>query len=271
MKKSETKKKTPASRKRGTAASTKRPTRGANRTVEPPPVVSEVPAAATEESTPAIAEPAAVPDTAAVEQPAVAPEVPEAAAAVTDDAIVYCHWHTAKLRIEDGDLLLKRANAPSLIASAGRSLYDHAAMAAWWRGNLMAIEMVQWHGGRCVPLVRHVAAQPGRWDVFEANPDGRYVWSANWAVQEMISLLGENYGWWNLLKASLCHLAIVRLFARPDMRDSSNGSPPFCSQAVSRATRAGAVDPVHLLADAGTEPGDLARSLFYRYRFTLIP
>lgn len=236
MKKPETKKKKPASRKRGTAASIKRPTRGANRTVEPPPVVPEVPAAATEESTPAIAEPAAVPDSAAVEPPPVAPEVPEAAAAVTDDAIVYCHWNTAKLRIKDGDLLLKRAKAPSLIASAGRSLYDHAAMAAWWRGNLMILEMVQWHGARCVPFVKRVAALPGRWDVFQANPDARYAWSPGWAVQEMISLLGENYGWWNLLKASLCHLAIVRLFARPNNRRRSARRPFRAPRAPERST-----------------------------------
>ena len=37
------------------------------------------------------------------------------------------------------------------------------------------------------------------------------------------------------------------------------------------AMRAGGVDPVPNLADRLTEPGDLARSAFYEYRFTLLP
>ena len=48
-----------------------------------------------------------------------------------------------------------------------------------------------------------------------------------------------------------------------------DGDPPFCSEAVSIAVQAGGVDPVPTLADRYTEPGDLARSLFFHYRFTL--
>jgi len=33
----------------------------------------------------------------------------------------------------------------------------------------------------------------------------------------------------------------------------------------------GGVDPVKHLADRLTEPADLARSPFYKYRFTLVP
>ena len=42
-------------------------------------------------------------------------------------------------------------------------------------------------------------------------------------------------------------------------------------EAVSRACRRGGVDPVPNLADRLTEPGDLARSAFFGYRFTLLP
>ena len=47
--------------------------------------------------------------------------------------------------------------------------------------------------------------------------------------------------------------------------------PPFCSHACAMADRLGGqVDPVPQLSDRLTEPADLARSPFYRYRFTLI-
>jgi len=86
----------------------------------------------------------------------------------------------------------------------------------------------------------------------------------------MIRFTGTRYGWWNLAKAALRHMPIFRLFVRANTNDEANGSPPFCSNAVAAACRAGGVDPVKMLADAATEPGDLARSPFYRYRFTLV-
>lgn len=175
----------------------------------------------------------------------------------------------ARPQIWGGDLLLKRAAPPSLIAAGGRSIYSHAAMAALWEDHLMAVEMVQFIGGRAVLLSNHVAALPGRWDVFRANPDGRWPFERTKAVDEMIRLTGTRYGWWNLLCASTRHLAIVRLFVRPPTDDKEDGSPPFCSQAVARATVAAGVDPVPFLSDAATEPGDLARSPFYKYLFTL--
>jgi hypothetical protein len=87
----------------------------------------------------------------------------------------------------------------------------------------------------------------------------------------MIEITGRRYGWWSLLWVAMVHLPVVRLLVRPDTDDSANGSLPFCSQAVARACRAGGVDPVPNLADRLTEPGDLARSVFFRYRFTLFP
>ena len=177
-------------------------------------------------------------------------------------------------QVRNGDLLLKRASAdPSeeIIAEIGRSPYSHAAMAAWWNGVLMVLEMVQWRGGDSLPLFRAVDEAPGRWDVFEVNPDERWSFDRSTAVETMIRLTGTRYGWWNLAAAAVRRLPIVRLFARPLTDDKLNGSPPFCSQAVSRACRAGGVDPVPFLADTVTEPGDLAHSNFFRYRFTLVP
>jgi hypothetical protein len=65
----------------------------------------------------------------------------------------------------------------------------------------------------------------------------------------------------------------VRLAYHTDTDDDQlDGRAVFCSEAVSRADRlGGGVDPVPNLADHDTEPGDLARSDFYRYQFTLEP
>ena len=59
--------------------------------------------------------------------------------------------------------------------------------------------------------------------------------------------------------------------ARPSLDDEQpSRRPPFCSEACAMADRVGGgVDPVPQLADRLTEPADLARSPFYRYRFTL--
>jgi len=47
--------------------------------------------------------------------------------------------------------------------------------------------------------------------------------------------------------------------------------PMFCSQAVAWAYRVAGLDPTPNLPDRLTEPGDLARSPIFRYRFTLLP
>jgi len=71
--------------------------------------------------------------------------------------------------------------------------------------------------------------------------------------------------------AAMVHLPWLRLVVRANTNDRNfSRRPPFCSQAVAMAERIGGrVDPVPQLADRLTEPADLARSPFYRYRFTL--
>ncbi len=152
----------------------------------------------------------------------------------------------------------------------GGSEYTHAAMAAWWNGRLMCLETIQGRGGRAVLLSRLVVQNPGRIDVYRANANRRRFDRAG-AVNAMIEITGQRYGWWSLWKTALVHLPVVRLLVRADTDDRANGSLPFCSQAISRACRAGGVDPVPNLADRSTEPGDLARSVFFSYRFTLVP
>jgi hypothetical protein len=110
--------------------------------------------------------------------------------------------------------------------------------------------------------------------VYEVNPDDRWPeYNRAGSLRVMRRLAGCDYGYASLIMAAMLHLPLVRWFVRPDVDDESlERRPPFCSQACALADRiGGGVDPVKHLADHFTEPADLARSPFYRYRFTLIP
>jgi hypothetical protein len=192
---------------------------------------------------------------------------------------------SARLQIRDADLLLWRHGADffgRVIAACGRGDYSHAAMAAWNNGELHALEIRQFRGGREVLLGDQVREHPGRIDWY---PIGRRWSGERWpkadpatpdlcfdrqaAVRTMRSFVGCRYGWWNIVRVGLRHLWAVRLLAGVPSDVDYDRAPPFCSQAVAIATRAGGVDPVPHLADRLTEPGDLARSLFYEYGGTL--
>lgn len=181
-------------------------------------------------------------------------------------------YPSVRHHIRDSDLLLLRERGP--IAIAGRGEHCHAAKAAWWGNDLFCLEVRQWFGGRAVTLSSQVARWPGRIDVFQANPDNRWPrYDRAGAVRFMRRLCGCPYGWAALLGTAVLHLPLVRWFVRPRLGDEACGTqPPFCSQACSMADRlGGGVDPVEHLPDRLTEPADLARSPFYRYRFTLVP
>jgi len=172
--------------------------------------------------------------------------------------------------IRDGDLLLFRRRG--LISIAGRGRHSHAAKAAWWDGDLFLLEVIERHGGRAVTLSSQVRRWPGRYDVFETNPDDRWPrYDRAGATRLMKRLCGCDYGYAGVAVAALLHLPVVRCFVRPEVDDrATDRRPPFCSHACAMADRlGGGVDPVEHLADRLTEPADLARSPFYRYRSTL--
>jgi len=182
-------------------------------------------------------------------------------------------YNEARGQIKNADLLLFRPRGAlwwRAIAVAGRSEYTHAGMAGWWGGRLMNIEMT-FGGGRAQLLSNVVARWPGVIDVYAANATRRRF-SRERALQAMISITGKPYGKWNLFRASLYHTPLLRFMVPPDMNDTESSNwPLFCSQAASIAYRLGGVDPVPNLTDRLTEPGDLARSSFFQYRFTLMP
>ena len=178
-------------------------------------------------------------------------------------------YSKARLSIRDGDLLLFRPRGFiwRLIAVAGRSKYTHAAMAARWHGRIHCLQQTSDEDHK--PLLSELVKRwPGVIDVYSVvkTPYNRTA-----AVKAMIAIAGKHYGWWNLFRASFCHLPVVRLFVKPDLDDKSTTvESPFCSQAVSDVMRIGGVDPVPNLSDRLTEPGDLARSSAFKYRFTLV-
>ncbi len=176
--------------------------------------------------------------------------------------------------IRDGDLLLFRGQGllSRMIGAAGRSDYSHAARAVWWGDLLFCCEVRELKGGRAVTLESQVRKYPGMIDVFETNPSRRWRnYDRRGAVRYTRRLAGCDYGYRGVLTAALVHLPLWRFLIRPDMNDQKiTSQPPFCSQACAMADRiGGGIDPVPHLADRVTEPADLARSPFYRYRFTL--
>jgi hypothetical protein len=187
-----------------------------------------------------------------------------------------CHVNLSDVQreIKDGDLLLFRGSGfvSRLISAAGRSDYTHAARAVWWGNDLFCCEVRELKGGRAVSLESQIERFPGAIDVFEANPSNRWrEFNRYGAVRYMRRLAGCDYGYRGVWLAALRRLPIWRFWVSADSDDRRVANqPPFCSQACAMADRiGGGVDPVPHLADRMTEPADLARSPFYRYRFTL--
>jgi hypothetical protein len=182
----------------------------------------------------------------------------------------------------DADLLafLHEPDLESVaISIAGRSEVSHVGLLAWWRDEPMCVHA--YPPTTCaVSLRRIVERQPGRIRVYQANPDGRWpeydrMGACKWALRNT----GRPYG--RLGKLALAYLALVRLVlwlvgreSNPDTDDEDGGKEddPVCSSFRAMADQyGGGVDPVNELAPGATGPGDLVRSPFYRYRFTLVP
>lgn len=173
-----------------------------------------------------------------------------------------------------GDGLFYRRDRKLSNQAVGRldqSEIVHVGILAWWDTRLMLLETVQWAGARAVAVSSLVAANPGRWDVYAVNSTAFPEFDRVGAIEWMKDLTGTPYGWGSIVSASLRHAPFFRWFLRPDLDDSHvDRRPPFCSQAVAMADQiGGGVDPVLNRAARQTTPGDLARSLLYRYRFTL--
>jgi hypothetical protein len=185
---------------------------------------------------------------------------------------IFRQYDSVRHLIYNGDLLLCRPSDDPIkkaIAAGGRSEYSHAAIAARWGDTLMCLEMA-FTGGRAVTLSSQVLQARGRWDVYQTNPDHLESFDRQKLVEIMIRATGTPYGWGNFFNLCWRKLPLVRLCVKPIADDTTNGTNLICSQAVSRACRLAGFDPVPELPDSLTEPGDLARSPFFKYRFSLV-
>lgn len=185
------------------------------------------------------------------------------------EPILTRRYASVRHRISDGDILLVQRQPVDIqdlaISISGRSTTIHAMMAAWRRGRLYALDTYQGVGGRETLLSKLVDLWPSQILVRKVAPEFIRHYDRSAAVAEMRKIVNKPYGWWALRKASLIHIPVVRVvlfrWLLPSMvDDGANGSLPFCSMAVSRACRAGGIDPVPNLADGWTEPSDLLRS-----------
>ena len=157
------------------------------------------------------------------------------------------------------------------MAAAGDRPTPHAGMLAKKGGQWAVLEMVGFRGGRWRLLSEAVREDPGRWDLFTANAGNRWLWwDRKKAVTAMWGFIGRPYGWLHLLWVAALHLPLIRALVPAVTSDAdADRHSPFCSEAVSIATRKAGVAPVSMLPDQLVEPGDLGRSLFYEYLLTL--
>jgi hypothetical protein len=175
-----------------------------------------------------------------------------------------------------GDLLLYRRDATLLdleVAKAGRGVHCHSAMLDVIDGEFRILEVIRRHGYRETSLLDAVLANPGHWDVFQANADGRWPeFDADLACARMHDFEGQKYGYWHILRIALARLPLVGLvLPYDDQQVEQDGGPPICSEATELSYTAGGVTPVPNLPPSRVEPADQARSLFFKYRFTLWP
>jgi hypothetical protein len=209
---------------------------------------------------------------------------------MTDQKRLLVSLAAVKRSIDNADLLLYRRRplvagvhglaeagpmplTSRLIACVGRGDHSHAAKAAWWDEDLMALEVREFYGGRAISLASQVARYPGLIDVYAANAgDAVRDYDRQAVVHCMRGWTDRDYGWHNIWRCFWIHAPLVRLWAQTDTDERSyDGSNSHCSMACVLADQAGGAYPVEDCAPWMTEPQDLARSSFYRYRFTLLP
>ena len=181
-------------------------------------------------------------------------------------------FRDARPLIRSGDPILWRIDPrqwtkPSnlLISRIGGSDYVHAGMAVWQGEELRLVHTRQWRGFRDESLADAVRGWPSQWDVFRPHPP----YNGGQAAHEMMKGIGRHYGWGSVFRCALSHTRFISKWLPPLTDDNLNGSAPFCSQAVSKACRAGGRDPRPNQADCVTEPGHLADPAFAEYLFTL--
>lgn len=203
---------------------------------------------------------------------------------------VYKTYDQARRNFQRADLLLKRPTSlwGRMICTAGLSEYSHAEMLATRNDcGWVALGVQEKRGGSSRPMEKVIAdEQPGMWDHYRVRTDRFPEFNREAAEERMWKFDDCTYGWWELRKASLIYLPVVRLFQKTELLCVDNGDtigveqggnsakpfPPFCSMAYAiAANEGGGVDPVKNLRHSMTTPGHLAQSHLFEYACTLVP
>ena len=179
-------------------------------------------------------------------------------------------YSRARGKIRDGDWLLWK---PTSLAGHGicwftGQKYSHASMAGWSADRrLRNVEMIQWHGGRNLPLSPQISQWPGSCDVWRPNDP----YHRREALRQMLWLCSQKYGWGNL-----AFIGATKLFPRLILDTPANSDSPdlprVCSVSVAFASRAGGkIQACPGKPDFLVKPGDLANPEIAKYMFTLWP
>jgi hypothetical protein len=173
-------------------------------------------------------------------------------------------YESLRSLVRDGDLLLwKPVGLPGRIIAWGtRSCYSHASMAAWRHGRLWNLEMVQWRGGQHVHLSQQIARYPGSCAVWRPR---NLAFDGVGAVHEMLWLMGQNYGWWDLARIAVRN--VLPHCVLPQAVDSDDPEVPrVCSASYHWAARiGGGIAPCPGKADLDVSPRDLYAGGFADY------
>jgi hypothetical protein len=179
--------------------------------------------------------------------------------------------------MKHGDIVLYRKDNTLLdlmIAEVTRSIWIHAGMLAWndearrWE----ILDVQQWRGGQCTPLAEAVRRNPGHWDHFAVDWEGRWPeYNRELAVARMREFVGRPYGWVALARDGLSHVPVLGHWAADFKEGTKRGRRPFCSMATTIAQATAGIEIVHHLPHALTEPVHVAQTVVHTYRGTFYP
>ena len=205
---------------------------------------------------------------------------------------VQLDYQTQKYLIKNADVLLFKAKKfPRLgwwISKYTNSPYSHSALAYWKNDELYCLEFREFLVSREYPLIEYLKSGY-KIDVFRVCQNIEYPVAINTHYEPCVDyrkkyftletqydiiytakqLIGKKYGWQNIYTLCKKYIPFARLFCKLH-QDDDNLTSFVCSTLVAYCYRQHFLDPVPLLCDSCTTPGDLARSAIFFKLFEII-
>ena len=201
-------------------------------------------------------------------------------------------FNTQKHLIHNADVLLFRSKPfPNLgwwISKYTNSIYSHTALAYWERDELYCLEFREFKGSRQYPIIEYLK-NGDKIDVFRASsyiehpqahetPNGLVVENQykhfGSIVEDSIihtakALMNNRYSMWTIWQLSKNYIPFLRLRQAPCKNGEIDPKSFVCSTLVTYSYRINYMDPVPLLYDSQTTPGDIARSAIFHKLFEI--